>query len=190
MLRTNRSFLSFIENLYGKQGQAGEIVLKTVAPGTFLLHQGSTVKEVFIIKKGITKCFFSEENGKEFIVEFLAEGEITGEIEIIRNMQCLCNIQALTEVEAYSLNVPFVRSLMEKDVEFNQLLLNELAERIVNTASRSSSQQLYAVEHGLRKILDFQASEQISISKEDMAAYLGITVRSLNRTLKTVQEDW
>ena len=184
MLRTNLNFLSFIENLYGRQERRENIVLKNFAKGDLLFTQGNTASRVFIIKEGITKCYFSEANGKDYIVEFLGEGEILGEIETIRNINCLCNIEALTEVHAYALHLPFFRSLLEKDISFNRMLLDEMAERIINTASRSSHQQLYTLEHGLKKILSFQSRMNIMLSKEDMAAYLGTTLRSLNRVLK------
>lgn len=31
-----------------------------------------------IVKEGITKCFFTEDNDKEYILEFLGKGEIIG----------------------------------------------------------------------------------------------------------------
>lgn len=185
MLRTNRSILSFIETLYIDPARREHIGLKTFRPGERLLRQGGQNRYVYIVKEGATKCYFNEENGKDFIVEFLGEGEILGEIEAIRNSTCLCNIEALSEVHAYALELPFFRSLWETDTRFNHLLLNELAERIAHTSSRSSFQQLYTVEHGLKKILEFQSRQGISLSKEDMAAYLGVTLRSLNRALKS-----
>jgi CRP-like cAMP-binding protein len=45
-------------------------------------------------------------------------------------------------------------------------------------------QQLYTVEHAVKRLLELQTRQQLNFSKEDMAAYLGITLRSLNRALK------
>nr|WP_309762511.1 helix-turn-helix domain-containing protein [Chryseobacterium sp. SORGH_AS_1175] len=49
-------------------------------------------------------------------------------------------------------------------------------------------QQLHTTEHTLSQLLDLK-SREMEISKEDMAAYLGITVRSLNRALKEIQDN-
>ncbi|WP_317048609.1 helix-turn-helix domain-containing protein [Chryseobacterium carnipullorum] len=38
----------------------------------------------------------------------------------------------------------------------------------------------------MTQLLELQVQQDIQMSKEDMAAYLGITVRSLNRTLKNL----
>ena len=183
MLRTNISFLSFIKQLYENEAHHHEIRLKLFPKGSRLLQQGDKATKIFIVAEGITKCYFSEENGKNYILEFLGAGEIAGELEVIKNINCLCNIEAVTDVQAYVLTVPLVKWLLANNPSFNQMLLTELAERIINTSSRSSFQQLYSVEHALKKLMLLQSENQLSISKEDMAAYLGVTLRSLNRLL-------
>jgi CRP-like cAMP-binding protein len=183
MLRTNQLFLDYLEDLYKKQDNKKNIVLKSFDKGQKILTQNKTSNKIMLIKNGITKCYFVEENGKEYIVEFLGKGEIIGEIEVIKNVSCLCSIEAITEVTVYSMTIPFFQSLIKSDLALNNLLLDVFAERIVNTSSRASYQQLHKTEHTLAQLLDVK-SKEMEISKEDMAAYLGITVRSLNRALK------
>lgn len=186
MLRTNQSFLSHLDALYQKQ--TGEnITLESFFKGQKLLIQDHSLPKVMLIKEGITKCYFEEENGKEYIVEFLGSGEILGEVELIKNIPCLCGVEALTEVVVYTINLAYFNELLQKDLILNNLLLNSFAERIINTSSRASYQQLYTVEHTLTQLLQMQTKQNIQISKEDMAAYLGITVRSLNRILKDLK---
>jgi CRP-like cAMP-binding protein len=43
------------------------------------------------------------------------------------------------------------------------------------------------VEHTLARLLELQKTQGLEISKEDMAAYLCITIRSLNRALKKLK---
>lgn len=189
MLRTNNAFLNYIEELYNSQQRKEEILIRTFAEGQLLLQQGEAAPKIYLIKEGITKCFFNEANDKGFIVEFLGKGEILGEIEIIRNIPCLCNIQALTPVKAYAVSIPFFRSLLEKELPFNKLLLETFAERIINTSTRASFQQSHTIEQTLGSLLEIQKAQDLDISKEDMAAYLGITVRSLNRALKKIKAE-
>lgn len=185
MLRTNTEFLSYVDALYQSQ-RYPSITLQRFKREDLLLTQGEVCLKVFVVKEGIAKCYFLEENGKDYILEFMGDGEILGEIETLRNNNCLCNVSALTSLEAYAIPVAIFKELLAKDLTLNKLLLHELAERIVNTSSRASFQQLYTVDHGLGKLLDLQQKLGIQISKDDMAAYLGITLRSLNRALKVV----
>lgn len=188
MLGTNQTFLDYLEQLYTRQDHKGNIVLKSFEKGDKILTQNEISTKIMLIKTGITKCYFVEENDKEYIVEFLGKGEIIGEIEVIKNVPCLCSIEAITEVTVYSMSIPYFQSLIKNDLSLNNLLLDVFAERIVNTSSRASYQQLHTTEHTLSQLLEVK-SREMEISKEDMAAYLGITVRSLNRALKELQEN-
>ncbi|RZJ76620.1 MAG: Crp/Fnr family transcriptional regulator [Flavobacterium sp.] len=186
MLRTNLIFLSFIER-YVEENTASNIILKTFPSGFRFITQGEKIKNIYIIKEGITKCFISEENGKDFIIEFLGKGEVAGELEAIKKIDCLCNVEAISEIMVFAIPDHVFISLIENNIEFNKILLQELSTRIIQTSSRASFQQLYTLEYGLLKLLKLQTEEQILISKEDMAAYLGISVRSFNRTLQQVK---
>ena len=188
MLRTNSSFLAYIRQLYEQQDTGNGISIKSFSTGQLLLQQGRNYPGILLVSEGITKCFITEENDKEYIVEFLGSGEITGEIEAIRNMPCLCNVQALTDVSVFFLPKMTFYELLKKDLRFNNLLIEALTERIVNTSSRASFQQLYTIEHSLSKLLELQSKLNLNLSKDDMASYLGITIRSLNRALESLKQ--
>nr|WP_262909543.1 Crp/Fnr family transcriptional regulator [Niabella pedocola] len=178
-----------MQQLYETQQRKEDIIRKTFVKGKKLLMQHDKVSRVMLLKEGIAKCFFTEENDKDYIVEFLGKGEIVGEIESIRGTTCLCTIEAITNVEVYALSLSYFSALIKTDLKLNNLLLDVFAQRIVHTSSRASYQQLYTIEHSLSRLLALQAQQAVAITKEDMAAYLGVTIRSLNRALKTVQEN-
>lgn len=149
------------------------------------MEQHENATKVILIKEGITKCYLTEENDKEYIIEFLGKGEIVGEIELLRKMPCLCSIQAITDVTVHA--IPYFNSLLGKDILLNNLLLQVFAERIINTSARASFQQLYTAEYSLSKLQNLQSKQKIEISKQEQAAYLGITIRSLNRAIKNLE---
>lgn len=186
MVRTNQSFLNYIEQLYITRQHKGDIKVISLRKGKRFFTQNENSSKVMLIKEGIVKCFFTEENDKEYIVEFLGKGEILGEIELIRGIPCLCNIEAITDVTVYAMPCAYFTSLLKTELVLNDLLLNVFAERIVNTSSRASFQQLYTTEYTLAKLLKLQSKQEIEISKEEKAAYLGVTIRSLNRALKSL----
>jgi hypothetical protein len=45
--------------------------------------KGASTNNMYFIRSGIVKCTFAEDQDKEYILEFLGEGEILGEIEAI-----------------------------------------------------------------------------------------------------------
>lgn len=189
MLRTNQSFLSYIQSRYQQQDRKEDIVIRPYAKGQMILCQDQPATKIMLVKEGITKCFLTETNDKDFIFEFLGEGEIIGEIEYLRKTNCLCNIQAITEVTVYAISIPYFEELLQKDLALNRILLHVFADRIVHTSSRASLQQLNTIEHNLALLIKLQDKQKINISKEDLAAYLGISIRSLNRAIKTISKN-
>lgn len=186
MIRTNNELLSFIAR-YHEEG-SGEVFLRSYAPGTRLIRQGQELRQVFILREGITKCYITEENTRDYIVEFLGTGEVLGEIELIRHTLCLTNVEAITTVTAYCIPPEAFRQLLEKDARFNRLLLEELATRVTQTAVRAAAQQLFPVEYILLRLLALQQDQQIVFSKQDMADYLAISLRSFNRIIRQLRD--
>ena len=162
--------------------------IKCFNAGERLMVQDKNAREILILKSGVTKCYRSEENGKELIFEFLGKGEILGDLETILHSVCLCSVEAITPVEAYSFSLEQFDAIIDNDKTFHRKLLEELALRIYQTATRASYQQNYPVEYSLVRFLLIHKEQNLSFSKQDIADYLAITVRSLNRTVKQLRE--
>jgi CRP/FNR family transcriptional regulator, anaerobic regulatory protein len=188
MLRTNQPFSDYFDKLHSKKSHKENITLTSYGKGDKILIQNESSTKIMLIRTGITKCYFVEENDKEYIVEFLGKGEIIGEIEVIKNISCLCTIEAMTEVTVYSIPIPYFRTLLKNELKLKSFLLDAFAERVVNTSSRASYQKLRTKEHTLSQFLELK-SKEMEISKGDMADYLGITIKSLNKTLDKIKEN-
>ena len=181
MIRTNQDLLQFIEQLPGIQQQ-------TFRPAQKLFKQDEKARQAYVIKRGIAKCYITEENGKDYILEFFGEGEIIGELELLRNAPILSTVEAVTELEVYKTDSASFWQMLETNQQFNRIILKELATRVSQLAIRVSYQQLYPVEYTLLKLLSLFSYQELPLSKKDLADYLAISVRSLNRTLKQLRE--
>ncbi len=182
MIKTNLKVLQLIEKI---ARDTANVILKTFKKGEYIVQQNEKPKIVYIIKKGITKCFITEENGKDYVLDFSSAGEIIGEVELLTHKdQYFSTIEALTILEVYVIPKVVFDQLNNEDNDFNMLIKEVLAHRLMNTSKRSSYQQIYPLLYSVLKIIyDFGQLDE-HISKQDLANYLGITVRSLNRTLQ------
>ncbi|GAA4275262.1 Crp/Fnr family transcriptional regulator [Aquimarina gracilis] len=186
MIRTNHELLDF----FSKNCEENEFIkYEQFHPGKKIINQGSLVRGVYIIEKGIGKCYVEEENGKIFIQEFFGKGEILGEVEIFDDALSFSNVEAVTRISAYRIEKNDFYKLIEKKNEFGIILFKAMAVKLRNTAKRASSQQSYPLEYNLKKLLQLSSAETEHISKNDMASYLGITLRSLNRKIKQIQKN-
>ena len=184
IVKTNEAILAYTYQL--KQADTkGNIEQKGINKQELIVAQGNPNYFVYLIISGIAKCFITESNGKNFIIEFLGKGEIFGELEVIKRIPNVSSIEAMTELDVFKIRGDYFRDLLEKDAQFNQLIIEELSNRIIHTATRSAYQQIYSTENTVLKLLRLKTDD---ISKEDLAEYLGITVRSLNRTINTLKD--
>jgi CRP-like cAMP-binding protein len=187
MILTNKEILNWVTNEYLIDKERIDIV--EFGANEIIINQGKFIKQIYVIKEGVSKCHINEENDKNFIVEFLGLGEIIGEVEAILNEKSVCSVTALSKVVLYKIELNYFKNLMQSNNEFNSLILMEMAKRIQQTAKRSSSQQLNTLEFSLLKILNLFKAQEITLCKNDLAEYLGITIRSLNRCLSKLKVD-
>ena len=184
MIRKSPLFLPIMEQLMlTGDGINPPVSIRDFDKGRHLIVQDKTLRNVFVIRSGIVKCFISEDNGKEYILEFLGEGEVLGEIEAIRRIPGMCTVEALTEGTVYVIDKNVFMRLLQENSDLNLAVMNLMATRLINTAARASRQQLYTLSHSLVQLVKVLDAGQILFTKQDLSNYLGISPRSLNRLL-------
>jgi CRP-like cAMP-binding protein len=184
MIRKNPVILRIIDELVA-EGHLGQAILQRHFPkGHSLIDQGASLTNVYFIRSGIVKCTFTEDGDKEYILEFLGEGEILGEIEAICKTPAMSSVWTISELSTYMMDKTSFLDLLGRHAGFNAAILELMAVRLVNTATRSARQQLNTLEHNLANLLEVLEYERLPCSKQELADYLGITLRSLNRLLR------
>jgi CRP-like cAMP-binding protein len=184
MIRKSPTLLRTIEELAARGSQGEAILLRHVPKGEMLLRQGESTTKVLIVRNGIVKCYITEDNEKEYILEFLGEGEVLGELEAICRRPAMCNVKTLSEAAVYQIDKATFLDLLDRHAVLNATILLTLATRLANTGTRAARQQLYTLDHNLSQLQEVLQREKIPVTKQDLADYLGISLRSLNRLLK------
>ncbi len=159
------------------------ITEQKISPKEQIIRQGKKVFSAYIIKSGIAKCYLTEDNGQEFIQEFFGEGELFGEIELINRTPSFCCIEAITEVTVYKIGHEHFQEKLTSDKRFNELILQTLATKISYKAHRHAYHQSHTLEDNLQRLIHAYPNLLTTIAKQDIAGYLGVTLRSLNRTI-------
>ena len=183
MIRVNHTFLNYVAGLKTSDID-GAITEHYAQIGEKLITQKTNVRHVYLIKEGLAKCYLTEDTGNDFIQEFFGKGEVFGEIESITNAISFCTIEALTPTTYYKIPKTVFLDLTKNDFAFNSLLLELMAGKIRYTALRHSYNQTHSIVEILNRLFEQVPELLEQISKKDIANYLGITVRSLNRVLQ------
>ncbi|MEM9858437.1 MAG: Crp/Fnr family transcriptional regulator [Bacteroidota bacterium] len=187
MIRTNTAFLDFI---LANRGRYPEDSVQEISidKGLELIRQRSSVNAVFIIKEGMAKCSLYQDDGTDFILEFFGVGEVMGEIEMLNNEFSFAAVEALTPMTVLRVKKDRFNELLSKDQKFNHHVLKLLAEKVRYKATRFSFNQTHTLEQTLTEMFKDMPDLLEVISKKDLVSYLGITERSLNRTLKILKK--
>jgi len=187
MIRTNKELFSYITHLV-RSGSEHSFSEHHFAPSQKILMEGKNVFSVYIMKSGIVKCFLTTDTGSNFIQEFFGEGELFGEIELMDDCYSYCTIEAIDEVVVYKIQKGDFLKLLDEDKKFNWLFIAALISKLKYKATRHSYNQSHTIEDKLMRLkIKFPDLEKV-ISKQDIADYLGITLRALNRTIKSMTE--
>lgn len=168
----------------GNDSTSNAITLRTIQPKQRLIVQDQVLQRVYIIRSGVTKCFITENNEKDYILDFLGEGEILGEIEAIRHTTATCTIEAITPLTVYTISSAQFHHFFKTLPVFSSIVLELIAYRLARISEKAARQQLYTLSEILPQLLSALESQQITFTKQDLSEYLGISVRSLNRLLK------
>lgn len=187
MIRVNKELLGFVSELYGRESN-NFISEQKFSPKKIVIEQGAEIQFVHIIKSGIAKCNLSNENGTDFIQEFFGEGEIFGEIEMFNNDKSFCSVEAITDLVLYKISMKNFYKLLAENPKFNYLILRALAAKVKYKAIRHSFNQSNPIEKNLLRLKKQFPELFQTISKQDIANYLGISERSLNRSLKSLKD--
>src|ERR1700722_18436504 len=183
MIRKSPVILRIVDELIAG-GQVGQAILQRHFPkGHSLIDQGAEISHVFVIRSGIVKITIADQD-KEFILEFMGEGEVLGDLEAIRKVPAISTVRAISALSVYMMDRASFLDLLARHGAFNMAMLETLAVKVANTGTRSARQQLNTLEHNLANLLEVLESERLPCSKQELADYLGITLRSLNRLWK------
>lgn len=186
MIRVNPELVAYTEQLFKK----GEHTISEESFGAneLILEQNHRYTKIYVIREGIAKCYISDENGKDFIQEFLGEGLEFGELEIFNNRPAICSVASITPLKAFAISHSSFNTLLDTDSHFNRLIMKALADKIRYKAPRHSYQHGYPIEDNILKLKREFPEMTEMISKKDIANYIGVTQRSLNRALKELKE--
>ncbi|WP_158800341.1 Crp/Fnr family transcriptional regulator [Pedobacter sp. L105] len=185
MIRTNKELFNYITNLV-LSGSDHSFSEHHFAPSQEILIEGKKVFSVYIMKSGMVKCYLTTDTGNNFIQEFFGEGELFGEIELMDDSFSYCTIKAIDMVSVYKIQKSDFLQLLDQDKKFNRLFIGALISKLKYKATRHSYNQSHTIEEKLMRLkMKFPDLEKV-ISKQDIADYLGITLRALNRTIKAM----
>lgn len=152
---------------------------------------------LFIIRSGQVKVSLLHEDGKEFILSLLGEGEVFGELSLLDDRPRSANVTALEKTELVMLRRADFLGLVARVPQIAVSLLEELASRLRRTDDQVEGLALLDVHHRVARTLLRLADDSGEATPEgvvvrrpthqQLANMSGTTRETVSRVLKRLE---
>jgi len=157
----------------------------------YILEAGEVLEYYYLLVDGKVKIYYPFENGKSMLLKFYKEFNTIGDLELLKGIPILCNIDAVEDTYLIAIPSAMLRENYLNDVKFLHHLLDSLSEKLYGTINNSSYNFIYPLINRLSSYLIEHLTDEnciiLNSSYLDIAQFLGTTYRHLNRTLKEME---
>lgn len=156
-----------------------------------LYHEGDLPRAIYYLKKGKIKLFKTDTYGKELIVDVLEKESIIGYLSLLDGNKQTETAVAIDETEVQLIPGDTFLSLLEKNVEESMQLLKRMAKNLAQHEERLLSMAYASLRERVADhlLVLSQNENEISLSRNDIAAGVGTASESLIRVLSEFKED-
>lgn len=158
---------------------------KTLLKGEHLLKEGQVCDTIAYIRKGCTRCYFLNEDGRETIDNFSFENQFVSDYySFTRGCPSLQNIVALEDCELFTLSKPDFEAAFAFSKNFEKLG-RLVAESLYAVAyERNYSFMNENAEQRYQRLVSQKPDIMERVPHYYIAAYLGIRPETLSRIRK------
>ena len=157
----------------------------------YILESESKLEYYYLLVDGKIKVFYPFENGKSMLLKFYKDFNTIGDLELLKNIPILCNIDAVQDTYLIAMPVDILREKCFDNTKFLRHLIDSLSEKLYATINNSSYNFVYPLINRLSSYLVEQITDKnyiiLNSSYLEIAQFLGTTYRHLNRTFKEME---
>lgn len=165
---------------------------KEYKKGESIYLSGATGKHLYVVNQGKVKVFRISEAGKEQIIRIMYPGDFMGELSLFTQSPVNSSAEALEPTALCVIDGDKLSQIMQKVPAIAIKIIEELSKRLLNAENLIESLGLHDVEQRVADTLLRMASEQdeinLTITKKDLAAHMGMSQETLSRKLTQFQD--
>jgi len=162
--------------------------------GGTVFSTGEVSQTLYIVNVGQVRLYHLGEDGREQVLRVLNPGDFIGEIALFTDEIHSSYAEATKDSELCTISRASLTALIKQMPPLSMALLGALADRL-KTAERQATllsipDALPRLAGYLQEISGHQSGViDLPMSKQDLAAYLGMTPESLSRKLRQLVKD-
>jgi CheY-like chemotaxis protein len=183
--------LNELKNFFDDNGE-----LENYREGQTIFEQGTHSHKLYLILKGVVKCYRLDENGKELITSLYRPDDFLGFTSFLNNVTHKESATAIETTELAGISITKLKLILES----NHNVSMELMELLTQNVTEIKAQLLQMAYSSVRKktaqtllqfadIMNKKTEYPIKISRNDLASVAGIATESLIRTLSGFKKE-
>ncbi|WP_326984079.1 Crp/Fnr family transcriptional regulator [Chryseobacterium sp. MYb264] len=158
---------------------------KVFRKGDFILEEGKTANEYYILEKGLVRSYVHDFNGNEVTTHFFVENEIVIEVSsIFQRIPTQENIVCITDCECWKLDFETFQELFHKIPNLREWGRAWMSQQLFIYKQRSVEMFTLSATKRYLNLLEQQPHVIQFAPLKQIASYLGVTDTSLSRIRK------
>jgi len=158
--------------------------------GETLVKQNSSASHIYFIKKGLVKVHVESEN-KSLILEIAGRSSMLGITSLNHSNRYNFSVTAIGDVEACEIDIDTIQNIMNNNVGFSAVIINELNTTIEKLLSKVYCLSQKNIQSRMADLL-ITFSDKVFLSKEfamplsrnELAELTNMATENVVRTLK------
>ncbi|PWL37648.1 transcriptional regulator [Flagellimonas aquimarina] len=183
--------LNELKNFFDDHGE-----LCTFKKEEVIYSEGDHSNNIYLILKGVVKCYKLDEQGKELITALYAADEFLGFTSLMDNIPHQEYAVAIEGVELANISKSRLKTILEENQQVSMELMELMAgnilqikEQLLQMAYSSVRKKTAQTLLQFAKAMNKRSEEPLQITRGDLANVAGIATESLIRTLSDFKSE-
>jgi DNA-binding response OmpR family regulator len=158
-----------------------------------IFEEGDYPRYLYFINSGKVKLFKTNEDGKEYIIDIVVEGDFIGYVDLLQDTKYNESATALEDTEISLIPREDFISLMHANRDVSSQLIKMLASNVSEKEEQLLNLAYYSVRkrvaNAILLLSDKEPEKEINILRDDLARIVGTAKESVIRMLTEFKED-
>ncbi|SFR83463.1 MULTISPECIES: response regulator [Maribacter] len=180
-----------LKNFFDDNGE-----LASFKQGEIIFQEGVRSNKIYLILKGLVKCYSMDSDGKELITSLNKADDFLGFTSFLNNVPYQESATALEAVELAGISKDNLKEILGENNNISLELMELLSQNISNIKAQLLQMAYSSVRRKTAQtllqfadIMNTNKDEPIKISRNDLASVAGIATESLIRTLSGFKKE-
>jgi CRP/FNR family transcriptional regulator, cyclic AMP receptor protein len=171
------------------EGLAAASRRRSFERGSMLFFEGDAPDAAYLVENGAIRIFTSELDGSETTIRIARQGDLFGELSVIDNGRRAASALTLKRSTMHVIPRSAFAELLPRVGSIEAGLLGGLVDMVRANTRRLIAERTQRLEDAVARVIADDPEVLRAVSQGELAALLGVSRQSLNKTLKVWERD-